>query len=210
MKKTETDPWGIESKMNEKIVFITGGARSGKSAFALKEAAKFSGRKAFIATAEALDEEMKERIEKHKKQRGNDWDTYEEPVKIANVINKIGEQYNVIIIDCLTLWLSNLMHNNLKIMDEINDLVNVLGDVGETTLAVAHNAEMTNKRAGTSPATTIYIVSNEVGMGIVPENEMARKFRDMAGFLNQKIAEIADEVYIMIAGIPLKIKEKHV
>ncbi|HCC69520.1 MAG TPA: bifunctional adenosylcobinamide kinase/adenosylcobinamide-phosphate guanylyltransferase [Nitrospiraceae bacterium] len=174
------------SPMDRKIVFILGGARSGKSAFALKEASKISGKKAYIATAESLDEEMRQRIEEHKRKRGDDWVTYEEPLKIVDLVKKMKSEYNVILIDCLTLWLSNLMHNNLDIRHEIENLV--------STLRITHHAS--------------YIVSNEVGMGIVPDNKMARDFRDLAGFLNQKIAEIADEVYLVTAGIPVKIKGK--
>ncbi len=188
------------------ITFIIGGARSGKSRVALEKASLHSGKKAYIATAQALDEEMKARIKKHKKQRGDDWDAFEEPVKIAKTIKKIKGGYKVVVLDCLTLWLSNLMHAGLAITDEINNLVDVLGNVG-SALAVAQN-KITNKRAGASPAPTIYIVSNEVGMGIVPENEMARRFRDAAGILNQKVAEIADEVYMVVMGIPIKIKSR--
>jgi adenosylcobinamide kinase/adenosylcobinamide-phosphate guanylyltransferase len=200
--------------MSRKLVFITGGARSGKSTFALKEASKISGKKAFIATAVGAygntplqDEEMRERIENHKRNRGKDWDTYEEPLKIADVIKKIEGEYSVIVVDCLTLWLSNLMHSGLNITNAINDLIKVLDGVNVgATLAVAQKNKTINKRAGASPAPTIYIVSNEVGMGIVPDNEMARRFRDMAGFLNQKVAGIADEVYMVIAGIPVRVK----
>jgi adenosylcobinamide kinase/adenosylcobinamide-phosphate guanylyltransferase len=173
--------------MSKKIVFITGGVRSGKSSFVLKEASKILGKKVYIATAEALDEEMKERIKDHKRKRGKDWDTYEEPIKIADVIKNIEDQYSVIVIDCLTLWLSNLFLNNKNVEKEIESF--------HCSLSTVH-----------SP---LFIVSNEVGMGIVPENKMARNFRDMSGILNQKVAEISDEVYVVIAGIPLKIKEKH-
>jgi len=175
--------------MKKKITFILGGARSGKSAFALKEASKTSGNKAYIATAEALDEEMQQRIENHKRQRSKDWITYEEPLRIAEVIKKIESTCSAIVIDCLTLWLSNVMHGNPDIGYEIENLVD--------TLHTARNASC------------IYIVSNEVGMGIVPENEVARKFRDMAGILNQKVAEVSDEVYMVVAGIALKIKEEY-
>jgi len=171
--------------MSNKIIFITGGARSGKSAFALEKASEISGKKAYIATAEALDKEMKERIERHKKDRGNNWDTYEEPVKIAEVVNEIKNNYSAVIIDCLTLWLSNLIHMERKVNKEIESFISSL---------VTHHSSL------------IFIVSNEVGMGIVPDNKMAREFRDWAGFLNQKIAETADEVYLVTAGIPIKIK----
>lgn len=170
-----------------KKIFITGGARSGKSSFALKEASGISGEKAYIATAEALDEEMRERIEQHKNQRGKDWDTYEEPLRISDVIKKIESRYDVIVVDCLTMWISNIMNAGLSIEIEIENFISSLA---------THNS-------------SVYIVSNEVGMGIVPENEIARRFRDVAGTLNQKVAKVADEVYFVIAGIPLRIKEKH-
>ena len=173
----------------KKITFITGGARSGKSSFALKQASRIAGKKAYIATAEALDEEMRKRIEDHREQRGREWDTFEEPLMIAEVINKIGDRYDTLVLDCLTLWLSNIMHSNLIIEAEIERLI--------SSLLSNHTS------------TSIFIVSNEVGMGIVPENEMARKFRDMAGLLNQKVAGAADEVYIVVAGIPLRIKGTH-
>ena len=131
---------------------------------------------------------MRDRIENHKKQRGKDWDTYEEPLRIAEVIQEIEGKYTAIVIDCLTLWLSNIMHSGLNISQEIAKLIE--------TLRITHRTSH------------IYLVSNEVGMGIVPENDMARKFRDMAGILNQKVAEISDEVYLLIAGIPMKIKGK--
>jgi adenosylcobinamide kinase/adenosylcobinamide-phosphate guanylyltransferase len=175
---------------DSKIIFITGGAKSGKSSFAMKEAAAIPGRKVYVATAEALDEEMKERIEAHQRLRGKDWDTYEEPIKIADLIRQIGNRYDVIVIDCLTLWVSNLMHAGLSTGDNMENLKEALDNVRAT------------RQAGPS----IYIVSNEVGSGIVPENEIARKFRDIAGILNQKIAEAADEVYMVVAGIPWKIK----
>ncbi len=170
--------------MRNKIIFIIGGARSGKSSFAMNEASKIKGQKAYIATAEALDDEMRERIERHKKGRGDEWDTYEEPIKIAAVLSEIKNRYTVVVLDCLTLWLSNIMRNRLEIENEINTFVNSLED---------------------SPC-HVFIVSNEVGMGIVSDNELARKFRDWAGFLNQKVAETADEVYLVTAGVPVKIK----
>lgn len=173
--------------MKKKIIFITGGARSGKSSFAIAEASKAKGKKAYIATAEALDDEMKERIERHRKQRGNEWDTYEVPLRISEVIKKTEKDYKVIVIDCLTLWLSNLLHSGKDREREIKSFCR--------SLSTIH--------------CSLYIVSNEVGMGIVPENEMARKFRDIAGVLNQKVAGIADEVYMAVAGIPVKIKQKN-
>jgi len=175
--------------MGYRITFVIGGARSGKSSFALREAAKIEGRKAYIATAQALDDEMTERIRKHKDERGAEWDTFEEPVKVPEIIADIKDKYSVIALDCLTIWLSNMMCSNIGCNTKIDDLITVLKNSQLSTL---------NSR--------LFIVSNEVGMGIVPENELARRFRDMAGFLNQKAAEIADEVYLVTAGIPTKIK----
>lgn len=190
--------------MHKKIIFITGGARSGKSTYALKDASTVSGNKAYIATAEALDEEMRDRIENHKKQRGKDWDTYEEPLRIAEVIQKIEGKYTAIVIDCLTLWLSNLLiriqnteHRTQTIEMEIVGFLDSLSRFKDSPVCGLG-----------SGFCVLYIVSNEVGMGIVPENEMARRFRDMAGILNQKVAEISDEVYLLIAGIPMGIKGK--
>jgi adenosylcobinamide kinase/adenosylcobinamide-phosphate guanylyltransferase len=194
----------MNNSIKGKIIFILGGARSGKSTFALKEASRISGNKAYIATAEALDEEMKERIENHKRQRGDDWDTYEEPIKIADLIRKIDDKYDVIVVDCLTLWLSNIMYAGLNIEAELEHLISSL-----TTIHSLKNQSYFNnimKIIPPHPPLVIFIISNEVGMGIVPENEMARRFRDMAGLLNQKMAEISDEVYLAVSGIPLKLK----
>lgn len=170
-----------------RIYFITGGARSGKSGFAEKLAVELPGKRAYVATAQALDEEMAARIAKHRKDRGAAWDTFEEPLAIAELLGKLSDRYPVVLLDCLTLWLSNVMaHTD-------ND-----GQVHERTgeLVAAVRSYKGN----------CIIVSNEVGLGIVPDNPLARKFRDLAGILNQKVAQAADEVYFTAAGIPMKIK----
>ncbi len=168
----------------DRITFILGGSRSGKSGFALQRASGAEGRKAFIATAQAFDEEMKDRIERHKLERPAEWTTFEESVALPHLVGRIGNEFDVILVDCLTLWLSNLMLNNHDVEAEI-----------ESFLA-----------SGRACPSSLFIVSNEVGMGIVPENALARKFRDYAGTLNRRVAEIAGEVYLIAAGIPLKIK----
>lgn len=168
----------------KRVVFIVGGARSGKSRFALAEASKLPGRAAFIATATPSDEEMKQRIDRHKEDRDARWETFETPVDIAPLLEEMGDAFNVVVIDCLTLWLSNLMFSGKEIEEEFRSFV----------LAVSQ-----------SPS-NVFIVSNEVGQGIVPENAMARQFRDLSGFLNQRVAEQADDVYLMSSGIALKIK----
>jgi len=171
--------------VKKKIVFITGGARSGKSRFALEEALRVSGRKAFIATAEESDDEMRERINRHKQDRGEGWETYEEPLKIADVLGEMEGDYGVVVIDCLTLWLANVMQSALDVDAEIEQLISSLARLS---------------------LPSVFIVSNEVGMGIVPENELARRFRNVAGRLNQRVAGAADEVYVTLSGIPVKIK----
>ncbi len=173
--------------MATKIYFITGGARSGKSAFAEKLASTLKGKRAYIATAQALDAEMAARIEKHRNDRGSLWDTYEEPLAVAELLEKLSSKYDVALLDCLTLWLSNIM---ARVADD--------GDVrvrSEELVSAIQNFKG-----------SCIVVSNEVGLGIVPDNPLARKFRDYAGMLNQKIAHAADEVYFTASGIPMKIK----
>jgi adenosylcobinamide kinase/adenosylcobinamide-phosphate guanylyltransferase len=182
----------------ELITLVLGGARSGKSRFALELAnnlifpkegvrggdAISTTRKAYIATAQPLDDEMKDRIEKHKKERSGEWTTLEEPLNISTLISDINRSYDIILLDCLTLWLSNLLLNNKDVETEIGSFISSLSNMHCSLL----------------------IVSNEVGLGIVPDNALSRRFRDLAGYLNQKMAAIADEVYLVTAGIPLRIK----
>lgn len=173
--------------MVKKIYFITGGARSGKSSYAEQLANSLGGRHAYVATAQALDAEMAERIENHKKDRGDSWETFEEPLDVAELIAKVQGDYQVMLFDCLTLWLSNVLartDEDANVMKRIHELVDRV-----------RSAEMTS-----------IIVSNEVGLGIVPDNPLARRFRDVAGILNQRMAQAADEVYFMAAGIPVRIK----
>jgi adenosylcobinamide kinase/adenosylcobinamide-phosphate guanylyltransferase len=173
--------------MAHKLLFITGGARSGKSSFAERLALDSAGKRAYIATAQALDAEMSARIDQHRKKRGNSWDTYEEPLAVAELLRKLANRYQVVLVDCLTLWLSNVMAHSK------GD-----GDVA------AHSDELV--RAAKDFSGLCIVVSNEVGLGIVPDNPLARMFRDYAGLLNQKVAQAADEVYFTASGIPVKIK----
>ena len=171
------------------LIFITGGARSGKSTLAVQLAKKSGEKVAFIATARAGDEEMAKRILLHKKSRPSEWTTIEEPVDVALALETI-HGHDVVIVDCLTLLLSNLMfeYDSSNETDAIMEKIETL-------------AEASRRFAG-----TVIIVSNEVGMGIVPENALARKFRDLAGRANQIVAGAADEVYVCFSGISIKIK----
>jgi len=185
-----------EKKMGEKdrfrnspqVIFILGGARSGKSRYAQKIAKAFKGKKLFVATAQALDEEMAGRIENHKKQRGGMWETREEPIEIVQVVSEMQSNYGVILIDCLTLWVSNLLMAFEDDRERVENCIKGLID------------RLTNIK------TTVILVSNEVGSGIVPENRLARSFRDLAGLLNQGVAQVADRVVLMVAGIPVVVK----
>lgn len=168
-------------------MLVLGGARSGKSIHAqrLAEALaeKQGGLLTMIATAEALDDEMADRIAQHKADRGPAWRTIEAPVELPAAIDTLVAG-DVAVVDCLTLWLSNLMGRD--------------ADVG---LAGSSLLDSLSR----SPATLV-LISNEVGFGIVPDNLLARRFRDEAGRLHQKIAAVADEVLLMVAGLPLTVK----
>jgi len=169
------------------MIFITGGCRSGKSRYALDYANRHFSKKSYLATCEPLDEEMARRIENHKKARGPEWQTIEEPVEIVDRIAKDGVEEGVILLDCITLWLSNLLlgwDDDRRVMDE----------VGRLTEALREN-----------PGSFI-IVSNEVGMGIVPADPLGRRFRDLSGMANQRLAQQADTVIFMVSGIPLFLK----
>lgn len=173
--------------ITKKVYFITGGARSGKSAFAERLALELTGTRAYLATAQALDPEMAERIEKHQKDRGSAWDTYEEPLAVADLLKKLGRSHDIVLLDCLTLWLSNVMART-----DADDAV------------LARSEDLVSAIKGFSGV--CIVVSNEVGLGIVPDNPLARKFRDLAGMLNQRVAAVSDEAYFTAAGIPMKLK----
>ena len=173
--------------MNNRV-FIIGGCRSGKSRYALELADRaFGKRRIFIATCIPCDDEIKERIMRHQKERGQNWLTLEVPVRLPETIIEKSREADVILIDCLTLWISNLLLEN-------DDQEKLAGHV-ERLLKSLENA-----------LCPIIMVSNEVGAGIVPETRLGRLFRDVAGFANQKIAACSDVVIWMVAGIPVKIK----
>jgi len=170
-----------------KITFILGGARSGKSSYALKIAKDAGGKVAFIATAQAKDAEMKKRIALHKNSRPRGWKTFEEAREPSLILKNIGAKFNVIIIDCLTLMVSNLIlsgHKDTVIKNRIHAMLGALEEIKAQSI----------------------IVSNEVGLGIVPENKLARAFRDVAGTVNQIVADKSDNVFFLVSGIPWRIK----
>lgn len=167
-----------------KITFVLGGARSGKSSYAEKLVEASGLQPVYLATGRAFDKEMESRIAAHRDLRGSQWQTEEEPLELVSSLEKYTGNDRFVLVDCLTLWVTNLMMAERDIADAIDALVKVLP-----------------KLSG-----PVVFVSNEVGLGIVPENRMAREFRDHAGFLHQAVASAADEVYFMAAALPLKMK----
>ncbi|MHB8481657.1 MAG: bifunctional adenosylcobinamide kinase/adenosylcobinamide-phosphate guanylyltransferase [Nitrospiria bacterium] len=168
-------------------VLVLGGARSGKSRFASEQAEKLPGKKVFMATCQPFDPEMKDRIALHRQRRDASWETVEEFFNLADRIKEMEKTYSVILVDCLTLWLSNWVlkeEQDTKIREEIGRLL-----------------EAVQERR-----TPIILVTNETGMGIVPPTLLGRRFRDLQGELNQVVAGVVNRIYLMVAGIPLKIK----
>ncbi|KQM22292.1 adenosylcobinamide kinase/adenosylcobinamide phosphate guanyltransferase [Novosphingobium sp. Leaf2] len=165
-------------------MLVLGGARSGKSRYAQSRAEAHAGTLAYIATAQALDGEMATRIARHRQDRGPRWITLEESLDLAGAIERASSQADAILVDCLTLWLSNLMMAQADLRQATQTLENAIA-------------------ACSCP---LVLVSNEVGLGIVPDNALARAFRDEAGRLNQAIAAQADEAQFIAAGLPLRLK----
>ena len=176
---------GVEKKKNKLVI---GGCRSGKSGYAMALAEKSAPQnRIYIATCVPLDDEMDDRVRKHQEERDHTWQTVETPVAVAEKIRELGAHAGVILVDCLTLWVTNLVMKELterEVFDHVADLV---------------------AASAACPCPVIF-VANEVGMGIVPDNKLARFFRDMAGYVNQQMASFADQVVWMVAGIPVMIK----
>jgi adenosylcobinamide kinase / adenosylcobinamide-phosphate guanylyltransferase len=166
------------------MILIGGGSRSGKTGLAQERARGFGQRLAYIATAETLDEEMKERAAAHRADRGDSFVTIEEPLDLAGAIERRGGEFDAVVVDCMTVWLSNLMLGGHDVDDAVERLLSA---------------------ANSAPCAVVF-VTNEVGSGIVPENALARRFRDRAGWLNQRIAGVADEVHWTVFGCPLRVK----
>lgn len=166
-------------------VLVLGGARSGKTAFAERLCLHTGARPAYLATATVLDEEMRDRIHSHQATRGARFATIEEPVALARAIRAAGRDHDVILVDCLTLWITNLLVAGDDVATAVSDLCATLVEFREAK---------------------VVLVTNEVGLGIVPDNAMARTFRDLAGSAHQRLAEICDDVYFVAAGLPLTMK----
>jgi len=176
-----------------KIVMVTGGQSCGKSTFAQKTAENISGKRVYVATAQAFDEEMEIKIQKHIEEREDKFDTIEEPLELDQAILKTKE-YDVVLLDCLTMWTSNIILNN-----ENNEEAAVEKYLNNFLKSI-------EKLKNHSNIQKLIIVTNEVGWGIIPGNKLSRIFARLLGTVNKKIAKISDEVYMMVSGIEVKIK----
>ncbi len=200
-----------ENIIPPRLILILGGARSGKSAFAERLAAGSGKPVAFIATATSGDDEMRERIARHRASRPHEWHTIEEPLDLAGALQQAYKLANVAILDCMTLWLSNMLlqqPGEKGREDQGNaegPITNSLFDEQCMQRIEALLAATQNAQAGK----TLIVVSNEVGLGIVPAYPLGRIYRDTLGYVNQRLARAADRVYLMVAGLVVDIKRLH-
>jgi adenosylcobinamide kinase/adenosylcobinamide-phosphate guanylyltransferase len=164
-------------------ILVTGGARSGKSSFAEKRTKQLGSSLVYIATSEIIDSEIEKRVAEHQARRGSEWQTLHAPLKLTEALFETDGK-GPCLVDCLTIWLNNLIFHNEDTVVATKELIKVLEQRSDP----------------------VVFVTNEVGSGIVPENALARRFRDDAGRMNQIISQVADEVYVSISGIPLQIK----
>ncbi len=168
--------------MNSSVDLVLGGVRSGKSRHAERIVTAFPAPFRYLATAQAFDDEMRERVAAHRARRDGRWHTMEVPLHLAAALDEAGD--HAVLVDCLTLWLTNLLLGGHEVGEAVGALMNALA----------------RRRAPT------VLVGSEVGMGIVPENALARRFRDEAGLLHQRVATVADRVVLVVAGLPLVLK----
>ena len=184
--------------MDTKISLVTGGAKSGKSVFAERLLASFAGTKAYIATAEAGDDEMLQRICRHRRRRPSDWQTFEVPQGLAARLESILQQYDAVLIDCLTLYFSNFMLQRPQL--SFADLMEQVGQELDSLFRIMERTE----------GKQVIFVTNEIGSGIVPMAKISREYRDLLGMVNQTVRAKADYVYWTVCGIATELKERQV
>jgi adenosylcobinamide kinase/adenosylcobinamide-phosphate guanylyltransferase len=200
-----------EQMIPPRLILILGGARSGKSAFAERLAARSGKIVAFVATATGSDDEMCERIARHRASRPQEWHTIEEPLDLAKAVRRAYQLADVAILDCITLWLGNMMlqeqgehKSDVQVQEELHITSSTFNERSlqhiEALLAVLQSVEKSK---------TLIVVSNEVGLGIVPAYPLGRIYRDTLGYVNQRLAQNADRVYLMVAGLAVDIKSLH-
>jgi adenosylcobinamide kinase/adenosylcobinamide-phosphate guanylyltransferase len=187
-----------------RLVLIVGGARSGKSTFAERLAMNSQRPVAFIATATGSDDEMRERIARHRAARPAEWQTLEETLDLAGAIRQASKLADVLLLDCLTLWLSNVLFQDMTVHDE--ELATVPEHMLISEQAMKDLDDCLDAIRTLSPDKIVIMVSNEVGMGIVPAYPLGRFYRDTLGYVNQRVAQAADRVYLLVAGIAVDVK----
>jgi adenosylcobinamide kinase/adenosylcobinamide-phosphate guanylyltransferase len=166
-------------------ILVLGGARSGKTGFAERLAMRAGERPLYLATAQALDDEMRERVRLHQEQRHKHFATLEEPLALATALKAAARTHDVILVDCITLWITNLLGAERNVAGAVDELIATLPGID---------------------GARVILVSNEVGLGIVPDNAMARLFRDLSGAAHQRLAEICTDVHFVVAGLPMTLK----
>lgn len=188
--------------MKSTIILCSGGARSGKSEFAEQLALSLKGRKAYVATGQAFDDEMKDRIKKHQMRRGKEWITFEIPLHLHKNWEQIKNVSDVILIDCLTMFTSNhiFAHGDINTQEDFNRIESIILEELRLLLQDINN----------SNDKTVIFVTNEIGLGIVPENKLARYFRDITGRVNREVASAANKMYLTISGVTIELKSQEV
>lgn len=188
--------------MKSTIILCSGGARSGKSEFAEQLALSLKGRKAYVATGQAFDDEMKDRIKKHQMRRGKEWITFEIPLHLHKNWEQIKNVSDVILIDCLTMFTSNhiFAHGDINTQEDSNHIESIILEELRLLLQEINN----------SNDKTVIFVTNEIGLGIVPENKLARYFRDITGRVNREVASAANKMYLTISGVTIELKSQEV
>lgn len=188
--------------MKSTIILCSGGARSGKSEFAEQLALSLKGRKAYVATGQAFDDEMKDRIKKHQLRRGKEWITFEIPLHLHENWKHIKNVSDVILIDCLTMFTSNhvFAHGDINTQEDANRIESII--LKELRLLLQEINNSNDK--------TVIFVTNEIGLGIVPENKLARYFRDITGRVNREVASAANKMYLTISGVTIELKSQEV
>lgn len=188
--------------MKSTIILCSGGARSGKSEFAEQLALSLKGRKAYVATGQAFDDEMKDRIKKHQLRRGKEWITFEIPLYLHKNWEQIKNVSDVILIDCLTMFTSNhvFAHGDINSQEDANRIESIILEELRLLLQEINN----------SNDKTVIFVTNEIGLGIVPENKLTRYFRDITGRVNREVASAANKMYLTISGVTIELKSQEV
>lgn len=188
--------------MKSTIILCSGGARSGKSEFAEQLALSLKGQKAYVATGQAFDDEMKDRIKKHQLRRGKEWITFEIPLHLHKNWEQIKNVSDVILIDCLTMFTSNhvFAHGDINTQEDFNRIESIILEELRLLLQEINN----------SNDKTVIFVTNEIGLGIVPENKLARYFRDITGRVNREVASAANKMYLTISGVTIELKSQEV